>query len=97
MEANTHIAAHSAPTNCRLRIHIGLDVPLQPTKRDISEYQSRIRVTNQYKTWKNGEMIIFDDSFDHEVWHDDPKNRTRLIFIMDIWHPQLTETQIASL
>ena len=97
MESNTHIAAHSAPTNCRLRVHIGLDVPLQPTKEDQSKYQSRIRVTNQYKTWKNGEMIIFDDSFDHEVWHDDPKNHTRLIFIMDIWHPQLTETQIASL
>ena len=97
MEADTHIASHSAPTNCRLRIHIGLDVPLQPKDEDKSEYPSRIRVTNQYNTWKNGEMMIFDDSFDHEVWHNDAKNRTRLILIMDIWHPQLTEMQIATL
>ena len=97
MEADTHIASHSAPTICRLRIHIGLDVPLQPKEEDKSEYPSRIRVTNQYNTWKNGEMMIFDDSFDHEVWHNDAKNRTRLILIMDIWHPQLTEMQIATL
>ena len=89
MEADTHIAAHSAPTNCRLRIHIGLDVPLQPTDEDKSEYPSQIRVTNQYKTWKNGEMIIFDDSFDHEVWHFDPQNRSRLLLIFDIVHPEL--------
>ena len=33
-------------------------------------------------------MIIFDDSFEHEVWHDG--NQTRLVLIVDFWHPELT-------
>lgn len=97
MEAGTHITAHSGPTNCRLRIHLGLDVPLQPQNKYGKKPPSHIRITNQYKTWKNGEMLIFDDSFDHEVFHNDPRNGTRLILIIDMWHPHLTENQIASL
>ena len=31
--------------------------------------------------------MVFDDSFEHEVWHDgrDP----RVVLIMDFWHPDL--------
>jgi len=42
-------------------------------------------------------MFVFDDSFDHEVWHDDPNAESRIVLIMDLWHPELTQSQRQSL
>ena len=36
-------------------------------------------------------MLIFDDSFEHSVWNDSEEER--MIFILDIPHPDLTEEQ----
>ena len=41
--------------------------------------------------WAEGEVIIFDDSFEHSVWNDSEEER--MIFILDIPHPDLTEEQ----
>ena len=45
-------------------------------------------------TWTEGDMFVFDDSFDHEVWNE---NEERIILIVDIWHPDLSEEQRATL
>jgi aspartyl/asparaginyl beta-hydroxylase (cupin superfamily) len=58
-----HIPAHRGAYNGVLRFHLGLIVP-QPRER------CRIRVADQYRTWGEGEALIFDDSFNHEVWND---------------------------
>ena len=34
-------------------------------------------------------MTVFDDSFEHEVVHT--SNKTRVVLIIDIYHPELTE------
>jgi aspartate beta-hydroxylase len=31
---------------------------------------------------------VFDDSFNHEVWHDG--RETRWVLLIDFWHPDLT-------
>eukprot|EP00118_Oscarella_pearsei_P006470 m.29198 g.29198 ORF g.29198 m.29198 type:complete len:73 (+) comp31148_c0_seq3:1430-1648(+) len=41
------------------------------------------------RVWEEGKMIILDDSFEHEVWHNG--SSFRLIFIIDVWHPDITE------
>lgn len=41
-----------------------------------------------FRSWENGKVIILDDSFDHEVWHNGTE--WRLILIVDLWHPELT-------
>lgn len=41
--------------------------------------------------WAEGEVIIFDDSFEHSVWNDSEEER--MIFILDVPHPDLTEEQ----
>ena len=95
MTSGTHVHTHSGPSNCRLRAHLGLDVP----KGNVNLFpasSSRLRVLNEYRSWNDGEFLVFDDSFDHEVWHFDPQNRSRLILIIDMWHPSLTEAQIAT-
>ena len=94
MESGTHVFSHSGATNCKLRIHLALDVPSHSRGNSAAASHSRLRVLNEYLTWKNGDMVIFDDSFDHEVWHYNKKNHSRLILIIDMWHPYLTESDM---
>ncbi|XP_054417011.1 aspartyl/asparaginyl beta-hydroxylase isoform X8 [Pongo abelii] len=86
MHPGTHVWPHTGPTNCRLRMHLGLVIPKEGCK---------IRCANETKTWEEGKVLIFDDSFEHEVWQDAAS--FRLIFIVDVWHPELTPQQRRSL
>ncbi|XP_066158756.1 aspartyl/asparaginyl beta-hydroxylase isoform X2 [Euwallacea fornicatus] len=81
----THVWPHCGPTNCRLRVHLGLKVPPE----------TFIRVAEEMRSWKEGDIIIFDDSFEHEVWHNG--SDFRLVLIIDVWHPELTLTEKRSL
>ena len=96
LSSGSHVAPHSGPSNTRLRVHLGLDIPEQKDDDNLASF-TKLRVGNEYLTWKNGEMLIWDDSYDHEVWHYHPKNHSRLIFMVDLWHPELTIKQIAEI
>lgn len=85
MLPGTHVWPHTGPTNCRLRLHLGLVIP-----KNVA-----IRVGRETRTWEEGKALIIDDSFDHEVWHNG--STFRLILIVDFWHPDLTPQQRASL
>ncbi|XP_039473115.1 aspartyl/asparaginyl beta-hydroxylase isoform X5 [Oreochromis aureus] len=82
MQPGTHVWPHTGPTNCRLRMHLGLVIPKRGCK---------IRCTNETREWEEGKVLIFDDSFEHEVWQE--AESYRLIFIVDVWHPELTQHQ----
>ncbi|XP_075069668.1 aspartyl/asparaginyl beta-hydroxylase isoform X2 [Mixophyes fleayi] len=81
MHPGTHVWPHTGPTNCRLRMHLGLVIPSG----------CLIRCANDTRTWEEGKVLIFDDSFEHEVWQN--AGSYRLIFIVDVWHPELTQHQ----
>ncbi|XP_034476253.1 aspartyl/asparaginyl beta-hydroxylase isoform X3 [Drosophila innubila] len=83
MQALTHVWPHCGPTNCRLRAHLTLLAP--------EPHLTSLRVADQQRTWKAGELFIFDDSFEHEVWHNG--TQLRLVLILDFWHPDLSESQ----
>ncbi|XP_055704085.1 aspartyl/asparaginyl beta-hydroxylase isoform X6 [Phlebotomus papatasi] len=85
MHPGTHVWPHCGPTNCRIRAHLGLKVP--PA--------TFIRVAQETRSWHEGKVLIFDDSFEHEVWHNGTE--VRLVLIVDIWHPDLSEAQRRSL
>ncbi|XP_041975822.1 aspartyl/asparaginyl beta-hydroxylase isoform X2 [Aricia agestis] len=78
MAAGTHVRAHVGPTNCRLRMHLGLS----------NTRNTFIRVDNETKQWEVGKVLMFDDSFEHKVWHNG--TGARLVLIVDVWHPDLT-------
>jgi aspartate beta-hydroxylase len=40
-------------------------------------------------------VIIFDDSFEHEIWN--AGTGTRLLLIFDVWHPDLADTDIRAI
>ena len=93
MKAGTHVYPHTSMTNTRIRIHLGLKLPSQRKPMIASNSLSRIRVLNEYFAWEEGKMIIFDDSFDHEVWHFHPQNKSRLVLIIDMIHPNIQGKQ----
>jgi aspartate beta-hydroxylase len=77
----THVHPHCGPTNCRIRAHLGLKVPPN----------TFLRVVNETRSWIEGDWLIFDDSFEHEVWHNGTS--IRLVLIVDVWHPDLTDIE----
>lgn len=81
----TRVAAHCGPTNTRLRCHLGIVVPPD----------CAIRVGAATGSWEEGRCIVFDDSFEHEVWNE--SDRHRYVLIVDVWHPELTPAEIWAL
>ena len=77
----SRLRPHCGPSNTRLRLHVGLSV----------SGNAGIRVGNESRHWREGEALLFDDSFEHEVWNEG--DAPRLIFIVDAWHPDLDTEQ----
>jgi len=71
-----HIPAHKGVTKGILRSHLGLIIP-----KDFE--QCRIRVDETITAWKPGEIFVFDDTFEHEVWNDTDEERVILLFDFD--------------
>lgn len=73
-----HIPAHRGAWNGILRFHLGLMVP-EPRER------VRIRIGNDYYSWREGEGLIFDDTFNHEVWNE--TDGYRVVLFVDFARP----------
>jgi aspartyl/asparaginyl beta-hydroxylase (cupin superfamily) len=73
-----HILAHRGPYKGVLRYHLGLIVPEDAEA-------CRIRVGDDVRHWVQGESMIFDDTFDHEVWND--TDETRVVLFVDVMRP----------
>ncbi|MEM1315360.1 MAG: aspartyl/asparaginyl beta-hydroxylase domain-containing protein [Pseudomonadota bacterium] len=71
-----HIPAHTGVTKGILRAHLGLIIPKEREK-------CRIRVGDQFHAWGEGELIVIDDTYDHEVWNDTDEERVILLFDFD--------------
>lgn len=70
MKPGTHIPPHFGAVNSRLTVHLPLIVP------DGCE----IRVGDEVHHWSEGELLAFDDSFEHEAWNHSDVDRVVLIF-----------------
>ena len=81
----TRVAPHEGPTNMRLRCHLGIDVP----------DGCALRVSGETHTWQEGRCVVFDDTFTHEVWNT--SDRERVVLVVDLWHPDLTDDEVALL
>jgi beta-hydroxylase len=73
LEPGYHITAHRGVTKGILRAHLGLVVP------DDRE-NCYMRVEDQKCPWEQGKLIVFDDTYDHEVRNDTPQQRVVLLF-----------------
>ncbi len=77
LKPGTHIAPHHGLLNTRLICHLPLVVP----------DGCGIRVGAETRAWREGELMIFDDSFEHEAWNRGTSDRTVLLF--EIWRPDI--------
>ena len=73
-----HIPSHKGPYNGVLRYHLGLIIP-EPKEK------CRIRVHNEIRHWSEGDSLIFDDTYNHEVWNDTSGHR--VVLFVDFVRP----------
>lgn len=88
------IAAHNAPTNLRLRIHLPIVVNYDKdseVNKETGLPNCGIRVAQSIRSYQQGNALVLDDAYDHEVWNDTSKNR--VVLLVDIWHPDVTQAE----
>lgn len=78
LSPNKHILDHRGPYKGVLRYHLGLIVPEDAPS-------CRIRVGEDVRHWQEGKSLIFDDTFNHEVWND--TDETRVVLFVDVLRP----------
>lgn len=71
-----HIPAHTGVSKGIVRAHLGLVIP-----RDAE--RCCMRVGDEVRVWRPGDLFVFDDTFDHEVWNDTLEERVVLVFDVD--------------
>jgi aspartyl/asparaginyl beta-hydroxylase (cupin superfamily) len=77
----TRIPPHNGETNARVIVHLPLIVPEGCT----------YRVGFEETKWTVGDVLIFDDTLEHEARNDG--DETRVVLIFDVWNPLLTAAE----
>ena len=82
----SHIMPHYGVTNSRLVLHLPLLVPQDCALNVIGAGAH---------AWREGELMMFDDTFQHEAWNR--SESPRIILLMDCWNPHLSSLEKAAI
>jgi aspartyl/asparaginyl beta-hydroxylase (cupin superfamily) len=77
LQAGARIPPHTGVMNARLICHLPLIVPPG----------CGFRVGGETRPWREGELLVFDDTVEHEAWNN--SDRDRIILIFDVWRPEV--------
>jgi ornithine lipid ester-linked acyl 2-hydroxylase len=77
LKPGTHIPEHRGVTKGLVTCHLGLQVPEQGSVR--------MNVGPETVEWAEGETLVFDDTWQHEVWNDTPA--TRIVLLVQFERP----------
>ena len=77
LEAGKNIPPHEGPYRGYLRYHLGLRVP--------TDAPPKMRVGHEWRTWRQGEAFVFDDTWEHEV--QNRSSGARVILVVDVLRP----------
>ena len=82
LQSGSHILPHYGVSNVRLVMHLPLLVPPDCALNliDVGEHH-----------WQEGQLVMFDDTFQHEAWNR--SGQTRIVLLMDCWNPHLTPVE----
>jgi aspartate beta-hydroxylase/beta-hydroxylase len=86
LEAGKSVPLHDGPYIGYLRYHLALRVP--------KEDPPMIRVAGQPYVWKEGEAVMFDDSWPHEVINH--SREPRVVLIVDVPRPLPTVPKLVN-
>jgi aspartate beta-hydroxylase len=81
----THLLPHRGVTNARAVSHLPLIVPSD----------CALRVGGEERQWREGQTLVFDDTYEHEAWNR--SRQVRVVLIADVWNPYLTELERAAI
>lgn len=81
----THLLPHRGVTNTRVVGHLPLLVP----------DNCALSVAGEVHAWQEGQVVVFDDTYEHEAWNR--SDRSRVVLIFDLWNPYLTDVERAAL
>ena len=85
LRGGAHIRPHHGLFNYRLICHLPLIVPDGCT----------LRVGNHQRGWREGELLIFDDSMEHEARNT--SGEARFILLFECWKPEIARPDRESL
>jgi len=85
LAAGQRIPPHTGMINTRLICHLPLIVP----------GEGALRVGREARQWVEGQLLVFDDSVEHEAWNNAARDRLMLIF--GIWRPEIEPIERAQL
>jgi aspartyl/asparaginyl beta-hydroxylase (cupin superfamily) len=77
LRPGARIPPHHGFMNARVIGHLPLIVPPN----------CALRVGNETRVWREGEVVLFDDTIEHEAWN--ASSEPRLVLIFDVWRPEL--------
>lgn len=83
LDPGKHIPAHRGPYRGYLRYHLGLVIPKDAKGRG----QAVLRVADRLFRWAEGEGILWDDTFEHEVWNHGATPRA--VLVIDLARPDM--------
>ncbi|SIO04073.1 beta-hydroxylase [Parasphingorhabdus marina DSM 22363] len=78
LEPGAVIPKHRGVTRGLVTCHLGLDIP-------VPKENCWMQVDDQRVHWKNGEWLVFDDSYSHEVKNE--TGQTRVILLIQVKRP----------
>ena len=73
----SHIRSHRGPTKALVTCHLGLMVP--------PDEGCRMNVAGNDVLWTEGDWLVFDDTYRHEVWND--TSEPRVILLVQVKQP----------
>lgn len=79
--AGTHLLPHRGVTNTRLVGHLPLIVP----------ENCALNVAGGTHAWREGRVVVFDDTYEHEAWNR--SDEIRVVLIFDLWNPFLSDVE----
>jgi aspartyl/asparaginyl beta-hydroxylase (cupin superfamily) len=77
LDPGKSIPRHTSPSRYYLRYHLGLTVP--------ERNPPYLLLRDQKYTWQQGEAVLFDDSWDHEIVNH--ATELRAVLIVDVLRP----------
>lgn len=81
LRPGSRIPPHTGMINTRYICHLPLIVP----------GNGAIRVGSETRPWEFGELLVFDDTIEHEAWNDSSDDR--LVLIFDVWRPEISDEE----
>ena len=78
LSPNKHIPSHKGIFKGIIRSHLGLIIP--------GKFGDCVmRIEKEHINWQEGKVVVFDDTYEHEVWNN--TNDTRVVLLVDVVRP----------